>query len=651
MKKQKITKIILISGMIFAILNSLVPVLYTIFYHEMTGASTAEEGSIDLSGASTDQDAILDGQWEFYWNQFLVTKPEKDAKSDFMIRVPDYWSRYKINGNYLPSDGFASYRLIMKNCGYSGFVTVYLPDFGSAYRVFIDGRLTAESGILSESTTDVFTTTKAKLYPLMLSGKSEHEVVIEVASTRFSGLYMAPVLKDYQIAIQGDSVRNNLRLILFGTALFSFIVLIVVYIISFLENKRSVWLPVIGFFVLLRIMLTTEFFSFWQGTLFFNLSYEATNPLMFFISFVFKYLLIYLIEELIGIAFSSKEKRGLLIYYTTLFLIYLFTPHGFYNRHLTVLLPVCAFVMEVYAFFKIYHNRQKIKPYGLWVFWGAILAITGLIIDCFYINGNIYLNLSPVLLIMFCVYLMFLSLISSIRTAAVYRDLAVSTAQLTQAKVQIEMQKDYYDSLSSQMNEIRSIRHDVHHFVGVLELLSREKRYEELDQFLSEYVEKADTQPLKVFCENVVANSILGYYSLRFEEKDISFHCVCSIPEQLSLSESDLCIVLGNTLENALEACEMLENPEERYVSVEVKNINGQLLIKITNTYNNELKQRDILLSTKSGRDHGIGFKNIKKVVDAYGGFVKIEHSETVFSLMVSFPILHNTDKDKINLL
>ena len=66
---------------------------------------------------------------------------------------------------------------------------------------------------------------------------------------------------------------------------------------------------------------------------------------MFLFSFSFKYLLIYLIEGLLGIDFSRKEKLLFLIYYAALFLVYLFVPIGLYDRHLTVALPAATFAM------------------------------------------------------------------------------------------------------------------------------------------------------------------------------------------------------------------------------------------------------------------------------------------------------------------
>jgi hypothetical protein len=625
--------------MLFLIIVSHLPVLYTLFYHNLTGMPTANKGRIDLSKVSIDHKIVLDGQWEFYWNRLIVTEPQQDTKPDFLIRVNDYWSRYQREGTYLPAAGYASYRLVIKGFDTSRPMTAYIPDFGSAYRVFIDNNLVAQSGHVSKDKSQIQTTPRAELYSIMISKAEEHELVIEVATTRFAGLYMAPVLEDYASAIRGDNNRNNLRLILFGTALFSFIVLIFIYVLSCWEKRYSIWMPVMALFVLMRIMLTTEFFSFWQDTVFCRLSYEAINPLMFLISFVFKYLLIFLVQELLGIAFSRKEKVGFLVYYTVLFLVYRLVPYGFYNRYMTVLVPVLTYVLEVYLFLKIYSNQLKIKKYGLIIYCGTVLAIAGLSIDSYYINGNIYLNLSMALLTLLSVYLMILSLVSAMRIRDMYHELAVVSSNLSKARTQIDIQKEYYDELSMQINEVRSIRHDIHHFVGVLKRLSDEGRYEELSRFLSEYAEKADMEPHPVFCENIVANSILGYYSLRLRKLGIEFRCSGSIPKQLWVSDSDLCIILGNALDNAIEACEKLSPLKERFIAVEVRNINGQLLVRIQNSFNGILKIHDNkYLSAKDSPYHGFGLGNIHKIADNYGGFVKIEHNTTVFTLMAALP-------------
>lgn len=178
MKESKYIKANLIFGLIFVILFSHLPVAYTVFYHNLTDAPTAIDGSIDLNKLSPAGTIVLDGSWEFFWNRLIVTDSQQDDKPDFFIRVPDYWSKYKIDGKWLTAEGFGSYRLLLQGLEYHKPVTVYLPDFGSAYRVFIDGVMTAESGIVSKDIDKIYTVPKAKLYPVKLSPGDAHELVI-----------------------------------------------------------------------------------------------------------------------------------------------------------------------------------------------------------------------------------------------------------------------------------------------------------------------------------------------------------------------------------------------------------------------------------------------------------------------------------------
>lgn len=274
------------------------------------------------------------------------------------------------------------------------------------------------------------------------------------------------------------------------------------------------------------------------------------------------------------------------------------------------------------------------------MYWGIVLALSGLIIDCYYINGNIYPNMSLALLVLLGLCLMLLSLVSTLNIAGVYRDLAVSSSRLEQARNRITIQREYYDALSMQMREIRGIKHDIRHFIGVIRRLAEEGHYDDLKQFLGEYAKKTETESIPFFCENVVANSIVGYYSLKARESGIPFHCACSIPKRLSISDSDLCIVLGNALENAIEACSNLDNPGARFISTEVRVFNKHMLIKIENAYNGCLNLQDgYYFSTKNQKSRGIGIQNMKKVMESYGGFIKIEHNDMVFTLMAAFPL------------
>ena len=144
---------------------------------------------------------------------------------------------------------------------------------------------------------------------------------------------------------------------------------------------------------------------------------------------------------------------------------------------------------------------------------------------------------------------------------------------------------------------------------------------------------------LPVFCENVIANSIIGYYYLRAKESGIQYESKCRIDHTVVMRDSDLCILLGNALENAIDACRKMEKTEVRVISMEAGSKNGQFLLKFRNTYRDKLDIRDgHYISSKEEKSHGLGIKNMEKVVEAYGGFIKIEHKEKEFTLMTAIP-------------
>lgn len=631
---------LLIFGFFITIIFMNIPVGYTIFYHDITGVPEAVDGIMNLSTVSLSERKInLDGQWEFFWKNFIVSEKKDQIIANFLITIPDEWSSYKVNGKKLSAEGYGSYRLTLTGIEYENTVTLYVPDFSGAYRVFIDGQLASESGIISSNINKIFTVPKAELYPIKLSSHKTHEVVIEVATTRFSGLYMTPVLSDYNKLIYDNSNRIVVRFIFFGIILYSLFSLLVMYVASARRKLYSFWLPIMIFFILIRIMLTSEFYSVWQSVLFFNLPFEATNELMYFTTFVLKYLLIFLVQEQCGIKFMLSEKIGFLVYYIFLFLLYLFTPQGIYNQYLSVIVPMLTYVLDFFLFTKIYNGRKSIIKYGMVVFWGAIFVIVGLTIDSYYINGKIYMNASLALIMCFTVFAIIMNWIYAMRGADIYDKFTNSSARLELASGIITMQKEYYDTLSRQMNEIREIKHDIHHFVGVINALTEENKFIELKAFLQEYSEKTKIEQLPVFCENIVANSIIGYYYLKAKKYDIQFESICIIDRQFIISDSDLCIILGNSLENSIYACIHMGEHENRYVDIKTRTIKGQILFQVKNSYIGSIKMIDgHYVSSKADIAHGFGIGNINRVVVSYGGFMNIEHNEREFTLMIAIP-------------
>ena len=103
--------------------------------------------------------------------------------------------------------------------------------------------------------------------------------------------------------------------------------------------------------------------------------------------------------------------------------------------------------------------------------------------------------------------------------------------------------------------------------------------------------------------------------------------------------DSDLCIVLSNSLENAMEACRKVPPEQNPFVAAEARQFVGQFLIKVVNSYDGQLsKNGNTLATSKEGSGHGFGLNNIKKVVESYDGYLKTAYDGNTFTLMAAFP-------------
>jgi sensor histidine kinase regulating citrate/malate metabolism len=103
------------------------------------------------------------------------------------------------------------------------------------------------------------------------------------------------------------------------------------------------------------------------------------------------------------------------------------------------------------------------------------------------------------------------------------------------------------------------------------------------------------------------------------------------LPKDLQLPAFDMATILGNLLDNAIDALMTIEN--RRMISVKIKYGKGQFIIKISNTFNGIVIERtNTLFTKKDGGNHGLGIKNIKRILEKYDGSMDIEYDATTFT-------------------
>ena len=205
----------------------------------------------------------------------------------------------------------------------------------------------------------------------------------------------------------------------------------------------------------------------------------------------------------------------------------------------------------------------------------------------------------------------------------------------------LELQTLEYGNLTSRLSEARRINHDVRHNVILMNEYLKSKKYKELGELFTQYLNSISDNITLTYCSHYSLNLIITYFSQLAAQDNIDFQCDMRIADKLEMSESDLSVLVGNLLENAVEACRRIKDGERKISlrgKVENENI---LLITVDNTYYDEPKSiisGGVYLSSKHS-GFGIGVESVKNIVCKYNGQYKFETKDGFFMASVMMVI------------
>lgn len=179
-------------------------------------------------------------------------------------------------------------------------------------------------------------------------------------------------------------------------------------------------------------------------------------------------------------------------------------------------------------------------------------------------------------------------------------------------------------------------RHDLRHHLQYLLSCMENGRLEHAQDYIHEICSEIEAGKVTVYCENEAANLIFSAYAGRAKGQDISISIKAQIPRMIPVSESDLCVLLSNALENALHACsELKEKGLSGTIEVLSYEKNGKLFFQIVNSCVADVTfDNGIPVTDKPG--HGIGVRSICALVERYGGLYSFAAGDGKFVLRVS---------------
>ena len=189
------------------------------------------------------------------------------------------------------------------------------------------------------------------------------------------------------------------------------------------------------------------------------------------------------------------------------------------------------------------------------------------------------------------------------------------------------LQEEYYQQLRSKQAETRALWHDLNKYLRAAKAESPSaKALEQLEAMLNSATEIVDVG-------NPVLNVILNEYVQMAKATGVELRMKVQVPEKLSVSVADLYILIGNTMDNALEACAYLP-PEQRMIDLALRTHNDVLFYKLTNPCASEQPKRD----ADSVRGHGL--QNVRRCAEKYGGTVDWTKENGFFSITAHLNLL-----------
>lgn len=183
-------------------------------------------------------------------------------------------------------------------------------------------------------------------------------------------------------------------------------------------------------------------------------------------------------------------------------------------------------------------------------------------------------------------------------------------------KLRLLQQNKYYQKqfelMKTSLKSNRSFKHDMKNHLAVLKLWVEKNEHNEAMKHIERMTDAFITAKEYAQSGNVIIDSILNFKLQEAVLHGISASLELNIPEQLSITSFDMSIILGNLLDNAINACSKLE--KEKRLGVKIKYKRGRLIIKISNTYNRNLNYIGDRLITSNGdkENHGMGIKKYK---------------------------------------
>lgn len=222
------------------------------------------------------------------------------------------------------------------------------------------------------------------------------------------------------------------------------------------------------------------------------------------------------------------------------------------------------------------------------------------------------------------------------RVASQARHLAQSEADVSQ----LHMEKMHQKDMQAIYDQMRIWKHDYNNQIGVMRALVEKKQYDELELYIIQNSESFQRIASYINTGNVALDALLDMKSALAKQDQITFITDIALPAIVPMGDGDFCALIGNLLDNAIEANERISDASQRSVSLKIEVLQRNLHISIQNPTDGriQLHGTSIVTSKIDKTMHGFGLRSIERIVEAHNGYMNIKHEDRAFSVEILIP-------------
>lgn len=207
------------------------------------------------------------------------------------------------------------------------------------------------------------------------------------------------------------------------------------------------------------------------------------------------------------------------------------------------------------------------------------------------------------------------------------------------AAFQKDLMEKHITEVENIYKQMRGWRHDYHNHIQVIKAHRSLGQDEKIDDYLNSLEADLTSVDTLIKSGNVMVDAILNSKLSLAVNRKISVNAKAVVPKDITVSEIDLCVIIGNLLDNAIEACLRIDSEDKRFIRVYMDLKRENLYLSVTNSSGGKIQKQDGRYISGKGENHGFGLMRVDKIVDKYAGYIKRRDEDGAFTSEIMLPL------------